>query len=331
MSEENSELTQISFSVPEQKVEKIKIIYSQKEPSSTTRFLSSLVATVCGVTISSPLDVLRTRLQVQKVENSNEALYSNIRQSFIKIYKTEGIKGLYRGYKATLMTTPVFQSIYFPLYEKLRLEVSKTLNVDKSNPKVVAISSGSAGMIWNIITNPFWLVRTRMQAEVFRHSSQLHYSRRYKSVFGSIYKIYTREGFFALYTGLSASLIGLSHVWIYFPLYETLKNYFKSTYQTNGEGLDSKFIVCSSLSAKLITTCITYPHEVVRSRQQDVRSFDKHSKRLSQVIKRTYKQEGLKAFYKGFSLNLIRMLPQNALLFLVYEKLSMLFTNLIES
>ena len=186
-------------------------------------------------------------------------------------------------------------------------------------------------MVWNVITNPFWLVRTRMQAEVFRHSSQLHYSRKYKSIFGTIYKIYSREGFFALYTGLSASLLGLSHVWIYFPLYEALKLYFKSSYQSSNEVLDSKFIVCSSLSAKLVTSWITYPHEVVRSRQQDIRSFDKHSKRLFQVMKRTYKDEGLKAFYKGFSLNLVRMLPQNAIVFLLYENLSMQITNLIES
>ena len=229
------------------------------------------------------------------------------------------------------MTTPIFHSIYFPLYESFRWRISKYLNVDKSNLKVVALSSGSAGIICNVITNPFWLVRTRMQAEVFRHSSQIHYSRKYKSIIGSVYKIYTNEGIFALYAGLSASILGLSHVWIYFPLYEALKSHFKKIYQPSDENLNSKFIVWSSISAKLMTSWITYPHEVVRARQQDIRSFDRQSKSLNQVIKFTLKNEGIRAFYKGFTLNLLRMLPQNAIIFLLYENLSIFISNNIES
>lgn len=35
--------------------------------------------------------------------------------------------------------------------------------------------------------------------------------------------IVKEEGFLALYKGLGASVIGLSHVAIYFPIYENLK------------------------------------------------------------------------------------------------------------
>lgn len=331
MNQGHMQINQPSFGVVEQNNNRIVALRRNKEPSSTARFVSSLTATVCGVTVSSPFDVLRTRLQVQKSGNSADVIYLNIRQSFNKIFKSEGIKGFFRGYKATLMTTPVFHSVYFPLYESFRWKISQKLDLDKSSPKVVAMSSGSAGIIWNVITNPFWLVRTRMQAEVFRHSSQIHYSRKYKSIIGSVYKIYSNEGFFALYAGLSASILGLSHVWIYFPLYEALKSYFKTTYHWNDESLSSKFIVWSSISAKLMTSWITYPHEVVRSRQQDIRSFDKQSKGLIQVIKTTFNNEGLRAFYKGFSLNLLRMLPQNAIIFLLYENLSMFISNNFES
>jgi solute carrier family 25 (mitochondrial folate transporter), member 32 len=212
----------------EQVVEAPSIKIEKKEPTSTARFLSSLFATTTAVTLSSPLDVLKTRLQVQNCKTTGDVLFQNLTQSFKRIYMKEGVKGFFRGYKTTIVTTPLFHSIYFPCYEKLRLTIASQYGLNKTDMKVVGVSSAISGILCNIITNPLWLVRTRMQAEIFRVSSQAHYSRKYKSVLGSIYKIYSREGFLALYTGLGASFLGISHVCIYFPLYEKMKIIFKT-------------------------------------------------------------------------------------------------------
>ena len=118
-----------------------------KEPSTRTRFVSSLIATVVAVTVSSPFDVLKTRLQVQKDKATNNKIYTQIHESFIKIYRDEGLRGYYRGYKATIVTTPLFHSIYFPVYEKLRLVLSNKLNTEKSSFKVVCLSSAMAGAL----------------------------------------------------------------------------------------------------------------------------------------------------------------------------------------
>lgn len=336
MNEKPLQVPKTSYESVETIVEKPLRGFERIEPSSTARFLASLTATVTAVTLSSPLDVLKTRLQVQTATQAGDVVYPTLRQSFSRIWKQEGANGFFRGYKATLMTTPLFHSIYFPCYEKLRLEISKSFELEKSNMKVVAASSAMAGILWNIITNPLWLVRTRMQAEVFRVSSQAHYSRKYRSVLGSVYRIYSREGFLALYTGLGASFLGISHVWIYFPLYEKLKIHFQNLYTRSDSSSNfltrwnispCAIIVSSSLTAKLLTSCITYPHEVVRARQQDTRIYDKQAKSVFKVIKRIYSSEGPRAFYKGFSLNLIRMLPQNAVMFLLYENLSNFFTQ----
>lgn len=65
----------------------------------------------------------------------------------------------------------------------------------------------------------------------------------------------------------------------------------------------------------------TYPHEVLRSRQQDIRGYDKLKAGLPTVIKGLYKQEGLLGFYTGFHINLMRIIPHTAVLFIVYEYL----------
>lgn len=301
--------------------EKAKIHH---EPTSKTRFMSSLFSTMVAVTVWAPFDVLKTRLQVQKDKAKVADNYSKVHLSFIKIAKEEGMKGLFRGYKVTLMTTPLFHSIYFPVYERLRIELAKQFHVEKYNPKVVSLSSAMTGILWNIITNPLWLVRVRMQAEIFRESSYttLDKTINRKSVWATLYRIYKREGFFALYTGLAASMMGISHVAIYFPLYEQFKLHFKRKYDQTDSTLSSKYVLWSSVSAKLMTSWITYPHEVVRARQQDTRSYDNASPYLKDVIKRTFNKEGFRGFYHGFSLNLMRMLPQNAIVFLLYEYFS---------
>ena len=299
-----------------------KKVLPRFKSSTLNRFTSSLVATITAVTVASPFDVLKTRMQVQGDRSANTMLYSRLHKSFATIVKQEGIRGLFRGYKATLMTTPIFHSIYFPVYEGLRRKLSKEFNLDKSDFVIVTTSSAFTGILCNVITNPLWLVRIRMQAEVFRSTWESNYTRKYKSVFRSVYNIYQREGFFALYTGLAASMIGISHVAIYFPLYEQFKSYFKSRYNMSDHNLSSKFVLMSSVSAKLITSWITYPHELVRARQQDTRLNDNKTSNVFDVIKRTYMKGGFKSFYHGFSLSLIKTLPQNAILFVLYEYLN---------
>ena len=72
------------------------------------------------------------------------------------------------------------------------------------------------------------------------------------------------EGFRALYQGLSASMIGVLHPMIYFPLYEKSKQYFKQNYHQNqSEQLSHKYVMVSAVMSKLIASAFTYPHEVI--------------------------------------------------------------------
>ena len=72
----------------------------------------------------------------------------------------------------------------------------------------------------------------------------------------------------------------------------------------------------------MVSSGIAYPHEVLRSRQQDSRSQDGRSSRLRDVIKEAVKREGPQALYSGFTTNLMRILPHYAIVFVLYEHLS---------
>ena len=82
------------------------------------------------------------------------------------------MRGLYRGYSVTAFCTPVNQSIYFPIYESFKDLFRETLDMQEGSFSLYGLSATCSGVITNIIMNPFWMVRTRMQAEIFRSMSE---------------------------------------------------------------------------------------------------------------------------------------------------------------
>lgn len=77
---------------------------------------------------------------------------------------------MYRGYSVSVLCIPVFNALYLPFYEHIksefRTEGDKTgflgLNWREGDPKLYAVSAGVAGTVCNVVTNPLWVVRTRM-------------------------------------------------------------------------------------------------------------------------------------------------------------------------
>lgn len=79
--------------------------------------------------------------------------------------------------------------------------------------------------------------------------------------------------------------------------------------------------MCASLS--------TYPHEVIRNGLQNVRDYHGKKMTLPKLVKNIYERRGLNGFYAGFKINLLRILPNTAIMFMAYEKLSKVLANLI--
>lgn len=76
-----------------------------------------------------------------------------------------------------------------------------------------------------------------------------------------------------------------------------------------------------SMSSKLVAMSITYPYQVVRSRAQikNSPSSSGHQLNIVEILKRTWKVEGLRGFYKGIVPSALRVLPGTGITFLIYE------------
>lgn len=180
---------------------------------------------------------------------------------------------MYRGYTVSIFAIPVFNTVYFPLYEYAKSEVETRTELQKGDVKLYALSAGLAGTACNIMTNPLWMVRVRMQSEIFNNPSIAEFQRKFGFGFFSLYRIMKeiiqKEGFFALYKGIWASLIGIIHPLVFFPMYEKMKMHFLANYEQPGaEKLSAKYVAFCTILCKVTASAASYPHEVLRSRIQ---------------------------------------------------------------
>ena len=80
----------------------------------------------------------------------------------------------------------------------------------------------------------------------------------------------------------------------------------------------------------MVSSALTYPHEVLRARQQDSRGTENKSSKLRTVLGNAIKNEGYFSLYHGFATNLLRILPHYAIVFVLYEQFSDTFSELLD-
>ena len=82
----------------------------------------------------------------------------------------------------------------------------------------------SAGAASTSMTNPLWVIKTRLMTQ----NERTQY--RYRNTLDAFITIGRHEGIRGYYKGLGTSLFGVSHVAVQFPLYEKLKSYLRKFY-----------------------------------------------------------------------------------------------------
>eukprot|EP00048_Salpingoeca_helianthica_P018050 m.240444 g.240444 ORF g.240444 m.240444 type:complete len:336 (+) comp23382_c0_seq1:2-1009(+) len=265
-------------------------------------------AGVVTTVVCCPLDVAKTRVQVQASLGYRK--YSGLFDTMRTIWLEEGMRGFYRGLEPSLLTVPVFWAVYFSAYEKLHSALKE--HDHGTHLYHHSLAAAGSALAADCITNPLWVVRTRMMTDIYHHNEtgRLH-------TFGAIRQLLREEGPKGLYKGLSASLLGIAHVVIQFPIYEELKLSLQE--RRHQDRLGPADLIFASAFSKLVASTATYPHEVLRSRLQDFRGPE--SGGLRATVMSIWQREGFFGFYQGLNINLIRVIPACVCTFLTYETL----------
>lgn len=267
-----------------------------------------------------PLDVIKTRLQVQGLpkQSQDRVKGSLIVNSLKEIIHNEGIRGMYRGLSPTVLALLPNWAVYFTVYEQLKIFLQPQ-NDPHSEISVGAnmIAAAGAGAATATITNPLWVIKTRLQTQGMRPEVVP-----YKGTLSALSRIAREEGIRGLYSGLVPALAGVSHVVIQFPVYEKMKAYLASQGGTTPDKLGTVDVSVATSVSKIIASTMTYPHEVIRSRLQEQGHAKDVEIRYSGVldcIKKVFHREGISGFYRGCATNLMRTTPAAVITFTSYE------------
>jgi len=181
------------------------------------------------------------------------------------------------------------------------------------------LAAAEAGVATLILTNPIWVVKTRLCLQYGTiPEAKLSENKHYRGMIDALVKTYRYEGIRGLYKGFVPGVFGVSHGALQFMAYEEMKNSYNSYRKLP---IDSKLSTWEYLSfaalSKLFAATATYPYQVVRARLQD--QYRDYAGVLD-VIRQTWRYEGLRGFYKGLSPYMIHVTPNICLVFLIYEK-----------
>ncbi|KAJ3074506.1 hypothetical protein HDU98_011096 [Podochytrium sp. JEL0797] len=292
--------------------------------SALGQAFAGFVAGAVSTGVLHPLDVIKTRFQIdESVKKGNFGIRGTLR-TFNTIRSLDGTKGLYRGLTANLGGATLSWGLYFMWYDLIKTQMQNHL--DSQSPDYDSTSSSSqhntsrlpasyhlaasalAGATTCLVTNPFWLIKTRMCAD--RASDPGAYS----GLWDGLKRMYRGEGVRGLYKGISMSLVGVSHGAVQFMAYEEMKKW------RGGAKMTTTDIAVMSVTSKVIAMVVTYPYQVIRARIQNQRVDSDGRYRTSfETIRRIHGGEGVGGFYKGVGPALIRVLPGTVLTFVVYE------------
>mmetsp|Transcript_22428 Transcript_22428/g.22128 ORF Transcript_22428/g.22128 Transcript_22428/m.22128 type:complete len:169 (-) Transcript_22428:42-548(-) len=158
---------------------------------------------------------------------------------------------------------------------------------------------------------------------------QNHTNHWYGDTIEAIKKIYKLDGVKGYFSGLVPGLILCSNGAFQLYFYELLKEVM------NGYDNNLKIAIAGGAS-KFLSTIALYPMQSVMVKLQQeqygklasISSKEIHGKVQEEklftgfrnCITKTWNAEGYKGFYRGLSVQLIRILPTNALFFMIYEK-----------
>ncbi|KAI2698725.1 hypothetical protein CBS147332_8517 [Penicillium roqueforti] len=249
---------------------------------------------VLSMVLTYPLITLSTRAQVE-----SKRAHSTTLDAIRRIVQREGISGLYSGLESALFGISVTNFVYYYWYEFTRSAFEKAaIKGGRASKKLTTVESMIAGAIAGsatvLITNPIWVINTRMTARKSEAEATLPGAKKTKaSTFSTLMDLLRQEGPKALFAGVLPALILVINPILQYTIFEQLKNIVERRRRMMPK--DAFYL---GALGKILATSLTYPYITIKSRAH-VASRDGPKESLNGSLKRIIQEEGWKGLYKG--------------------------------
>jgi len=330
--------------------------------------------------LTYPIQTVNTRQQTERRakkavnENPTSAVTAQPKrpagtlQQMYQVITEEGWGGLYSGLTPSLVGTTASQAVYYYFYEIFKT-IAKSVAVSHQKAGIgdgsigmfsSLISAAFAGCLNVLLTNPIWVLVTRMQTQaqaqklglgrdrdssdtkallvdsttlleptVPEKSIELGLEGAHSYRTGHAVKdLYNEAGIKGFWKGVIPGLIMVCNPSIQFMIYESLLKRLKAKRALNKHSLENvsaiEVFVLGAI-AKLGATVVTYPLLVVKSRLQAKQEIGgnkalQYTGTLDAIVK-MIRYEGLPGFYKGMSTKIVQSVFAAAVLFMTKEEL----------
>jgi solute carrier family 25 carnitine/acylcarnitine transporter 20/29 len=204
-------------------------LHDESHMSLSEGVLCGAIAGLVNCIVVTPVELVKCRLQIQ-LDNINNSYYKGVYDCMNKIFKQEGIRGLYSGGIATIYReVPAYAAQFGGYYysKKIFSKLSgKNVN-ELANSHVMVCGAIGGYSCWQF-SYPQDVVKTLLQVRKDRNNK--------KSIDGGFIDcaklIYKEQGISGFWRGFSACTIrALLSNSVLFLSYETSKNYLKKLYK----------------------------------------------------------------------------------------------------
>ncbi|EAN80379.1 mitochondrial carrier protein, putative [Trypanosoma brucei brucei TREU927] len=200
--------------------------------SFASRTGMSVVASVTSALLTTPIWLLKTRMQIECRAMGTCGSYSGFFKGFHHMLVTTGVRSLWRGASAQLLLV-LPNSLGFPIYDSLK---------DCINQNIIGISAESCSWVHGrdltvieaclcsvvakvfvvTLSQPFTMLKVRLQDQRWNQGEV-----RYMTIKQSIPLIIRREGVYGFTRGLASSLLySVPRGVAYYVLYEKSLQFF---------------------------------------------------------------------------------------------------------
>ncbi|XP_035907634.1 solute carrier family 25 member 35-like [Anopheles stephensi] len=283
-------------------------------------FLLGGASSMCAVLFTNPLDVLKTRQQLEgelmAKQNLTQRSYKGIRQSFLTVVRTDGFRGLQKGFPAALLFQFSMNSVRLGTYQTVdNLGWTKSTKHPSLTPLLSILWGGCAGLVSATASCPFYVVKTQLQA-VTSGTYTARFQHHHSGTLSALVNIYQQSGIRGLFRGYPASVARLSVGSAAEMASFSVCKSFLLRYQVFQESIVLTALASSTV-AGFFTSVLMSPCDVVTTRMTN-QAVSANGKGLLYTnifdcFLKIYRSEGIHGYYKGFVPMYLRVAPHTML------------------
>ncbi|CAI0423035.1 unnamed protein product [Linum tenue] len=153
----------------------------------------------------SPVELLKIRLQLQDTSHSKQPNKPSTCRGPVTVAKyiirTEGVRGLYRGFTITALRDAPSHGFYFWTYEYMREQLHPGCRKNgQESLQTMLLAGGLAGVASWVCCYPLDVVKTRLQAQTPSSANP------YKGIMDCLARSVRQEGYSVLWRGLGTAV-----------------------------------------------------------------------------------------------------------------------------